>query len=199
MVIVPIGFNFYFDSEMKDQVEEYTIHFTGKGSEDFTFYFGSTNKTYQLWSATNKIQIWPESNLQKWTPNREVRRDFIVEPPTPNGYYYRCMQSGKTGQTEPVWPSTGEVNNDNSVIWKCLGKKIRPEDVKMALERSSLKDVEGGAKLDIGAEIKGGESIPIYFRVTNTDSTIRSDLFHPCISIKINDVILTYPLSKEEE
>ena len=192
MSISTSHFKFYTDSEMHEPKEEYRIDFTGEGFVDFTLYFGSIYEKEKLRSVKDKIQMWPESRLQKWQPNRSVPEGLYIEPQIPNGYMYKCVQSGVTGETEPIWPLTDDVKNDNTVTWRCLGQKIKPEDVRMALKRSALKEAEGGAKLELGAEIKGGQSIPIYFRVINTDSTPRTDLLNPCICIKINDVIWTY-------
>jgi Pectate lyase superfamily protein len=43
-------------------------------------------------------------------------------PTVRNGYHFRCIKAGNSGDTEPVWPTTiGEEVTDGTVTWVCNG------------------------------------------------------------------------------
>lgn len=53
-----------------------------------------------------------------WTANAEVEGGDLVRPVIKNGLYYRCMGTGTTGSSEPVWPTApGEYVNDGTTLW----------------------------------------------------------------------------------
>lgn len=54
-----------------------------------------------------------------WQANTEYSLNTLIKPTSDNGHYYRCIQSGISGDSEPVW-TTGfwDEIEDNTVIWR---------------------------------------------------------------------------------
>jgi hypothetical protein len=89
---------------------------------------------------------------RRWTPRThcEAARPQLgapahtVEPSTPNGYAYRCLRRGHTGETEPgvgsnpPWPTRiGDSVNDGEVLWECVGAVPRYTDYGLIVDRGS--------------------------------------------------------------
>jgi NADH:ubiquinone oxidoreductase subunit len=57
-----------------------------------------------------------------WTPDTYYIIDDIIVPTTPNGYYYRASDFGKSGNTEPVWNTDVGTNptTDYTISWICM-------------------------------------------------------------------------------
>lgn len=46
----------------------------------------------------------------------------MVQPTTPNGYVYQCVQDGATAASPPTWPTqVGADVADGTVVWRCVG------------------------------------------------------------------------------
>lgn len=75
---------------------------------------------YVITEIPEAIAAWAASTY--YNTGRFNSDTSLVRPTTPNGYLYRCFQSGTTGTVEPTWPTTlgGQVT-DGSVIWECSG------------------------------------------------------------------------------
>ncbi len=41
-----------------------------------------------------------------WQSKKAYSKNDLVKPAVSNGHYYRCIQSGTSGETEPTWPTT---------------------------------------------------------------------------------------------
>lgn len=56
-----------------------------------------------------------------WKPSTTYAKGDLLEPNTPNGYVYRCIEVGNShATTEPNWPTTvGNTVVDNTITWKC--------------------------------------------------------------------------------
>ncbi|MDD5486110.1 MAG: hypothetical protein PHW65_00950 [Dehalococcoidales bacterium] len=54
-----------------------------------------------------------------WTAKAACSKNDLVQPTEANGHYYRCAQSGTSGETEPTWP-TGfwDEVSDGTVKWR---------------------------------------------------------------------------------
>lgn len=54
-----------------------------------------------------------------WTAKKACSLNNLVRPTVANGHYYRCIQSGTSGTTEPVWPTGfwAEVT-DGTAKWR---------------------------------------------------------------------------------
>ncbi len=55
-----------------------------------------------------------------WEKDKEYSYNTLVKPTTPNGSYYRCVQSGVSGHIEPEQWNTGFSSEtvDSTVKWK---------------------------------------------------------------------------------
>lgn len=57
-----------------------------------------------------------------WAASTQYAQNSVVEPATPNGYYYKAIQAGTSAATAPAFPTTvGAVVQDGSVEWQNAG------------------------------------------------------------------------------
>lgn len=58
-----------------------------------------------------------------WTADSLYGKNSIVQPSTPNGFYFQAVQGGISDKTtEPVWPTTiGQQISDGTIIWVNVG------------------------------------------------------------------------------
>lgn len=100
--------------------------------------------------------MFDNTPYKEWDANQEVKLNYKRMPRCYDGYIYECIQSGKTGGTEPIWSKSENVI-DGSVIWKPL----KPDQLKVqfdsvaysGLEKLNLDAEDTLCKLDIGGRM----------------------------------------------
>ena len=173
--------------------EPIIFRFEGAEILDFTFYFGSFNPHDTLKPVSDpEIKLSLIDNIKKWQPNTEYYTGTIIEPSVSNGLMYKCKATGTSGHSEQQWPTdSGVCIFDKNITWMNLGARLTPDDVKIALSKAALNKAQAGGSISFGASLTGGELIPIYFRVRNTDKTVRYDEGGSNICLELNHTILT--------
>ncbi|WP_371751570.1 hypothetical protein ABX013_15740 [Snodgrassella alvi] len=169
----------------------YQLNFNGVGKTEFRLYFGSPHSHETLRPVSDQqIMLILNSRLKKWQPNSGYGFGNIVEPTKANGYMYKVIGNGRTDLNEPEWGTEPDSQcSSGSVTFINLGAKFQPNDINMALSRSGLDKVTAGSALQLGEQLKGGKSIPVYFRITNSSSNKRSDRSDPSVSLSLNATI----------
>jgi hypothetical protein len=73
-----------------------------------------------------------------WTAGQTVVYGQIEAPVSRNGHYYRAVQGGVTGATEPSWPTGAESQvSDNTVVWEEYGEDYSsPYDTREAIRQA---------------------------------------------------------------
>lgn len=62
---------------------------------------------------------------ETWAAETEYVFEQLVEPTTPNGFYYRAGGIGTSDTVEPTWPTTiGNTVVDGEVTWTCVAQKF---------------------------------------------------------------------------
>ena len=55
-----------------------------------------------------------------WVAGTYYDKGSGVVPNSPNGFSYENIRAGKSGSSEPVWPTApGQVVKDGDCVWKC--------------------------------------------------------------------------------
>ncbi len=130
----------------------------------------------------------------KWLTAHSYSLGAIIEPNTPNGYIYKVTTAGTShATTEPTWPTTigSTVTDNSSVVWTCYSAKHPTTEIRLALAGgSTLTSATAGAALNVATTITSGvaNAIPIYFSVTNSVTTVSSNVGFPQLGININAV-----------
>lgn len=88
-----------------------------------------------------------------WAANSTYPLNATVEPTTPNGFAYTCVNSGSSGGTEPVWPTTiGASVNDtassNPAEWLCVGRVTGRYEPRYAINGSYQLSGSPGDRLN---------------------------------------------------
>ena len=184
-----MSFTLYTDEQMTSEaVSPYQLDFNGTGKNEFRLYFGSPYSYETLKPKSDQqIMLIPASRLEKWQPGYGYSFGNIVEPTAANGCMYRVVSNGKTSTREPEWSTVPNTRcSSGGVVFVNLGAKFQLEDIRLSLTQSGLDNAAPGAFLPLGEQLQGGKAIPVFIRVTNNDSTPRSDRSDPCISIRLN-------------
>lgn len=187
-----MSFTLYRDEMMTITAANlYQLNFNGVGKTEFRLYFGSPYSHETLRPVSDQqIKLILNSRLKKWQPNSGYGFGNIVEPTKANGYMYKVIGNGRTDLNEPEWGTEPDSQcSSGSVTFINLGAKFQPNDINMALSRSGLDKVTAGSALQLGEQLKGGKSIPVYFRITNSSSNKRSDRSDPSVSLSLNATI----------
>lgn len=62
-----------------------------------------------------------------WAANTAWQQGSLVQPSSPNGFYYKAVQGGVSGAMEPTFPgAVGQQVSDNSVVWVNAGQTVSP-------------------------------------------------------------------------
>lgn len=203
MALADLTFKFYTDAAL-------TVVFTGlfqltrytdlsDNPQDFTLYFGSPEPedTRQLQATSSlgvdPIVLTPTDILPEWAASTAYVVGQQIQPTTPNTYMYECTTAGTSSATEPAsWPTTplGTTQTDGTVTWTLKAKKHPITEIKMSLVYATIAAATGGATLNIGTTLMSGSAnaVPVYFRFTNSVTTISDDTGYPEIGIYINNV-----------
>ena len=60
--------------------------------------------------------------VDTWHANTDYNINDLVIPSYDKGLYYRCIQAGTSGDSEPTWPHEYHATvEDGTVIWRCEG------------------------------------------------------------------------------
>lgn len=182
-------FTLYEDEQMtREAVSPYQLNFNGTGKNEFRLYFGSPYSYETLRPKSDQqIMLIPASRLEKWQPERGYSIGDIVEPTAANGCMYQVLNNGTTSTQEPEWSTVPNARcSSGGVVFANLGAKFQLEDIRLSLTQSGLGNAAPGAFLPLGGQLQGGKAVPVFIRVTNNDSTPRSDRSDPCIIIRLN-------------
>lgn len=61
---------------------------------------------------------WAATTAYTARTNNDAKTGSIVQPSTPNGFWYHCSVAGTSGGSEPTWSTTlGATTTDGSVTW----------------------------------------------------------------------------------
>lgn len=131
------------------------------------------------------LTIDPISDLPfgaTWQPNQNVRVGHVVTAINQNGpakeTLFRCITAGKTGNSEPVWPSIeGETVGDGSAQWQVIdivvssGLTPPPAPIFQSTTADGSSAIANGMTVFLVCTWKNqfGESIPL---VANPDGTL---------------------------
>lgn len=59
-----------------------------------------------------------------WTASILYKPGNLIQPTTPNGFFYRVTVSGTSGSAEPTFPTTiGTIVADGGITWVCEGRE----------------------------------------------------------------------------
>lgn len=73
---------------------------------------------YEIIRNTAKDILTAAFTPVEWEPGTEYAEDDLIRPVEANGFYYRAVSAGVSGETEPEWPDEyGEEIIDGSVEW----------------------------------------------------------------------------------
>jgi hypothetical protein len=191
-----ISYKLYDDSGLTTESSTtlQLTHFTdlSDGSQDFTYYFGSTESNRVLKATSNpgvdQITLTATYILPAFVASAVYSLGDIVEPTSANGIIYEVTQAG-TASTQPTWPtSIGSTVTTGNVIFTALSEDHPTTEIKLATTEGGLG--AGGQTLDIGTEIASGSAnaVEIWVRVTNTIDTVMSNYGNPELSIAIEEV-----------
>jgi hypothetical protein len=62
-----------------------------------------------------------------WVATTAYNLGDIIEPDTPNGHIYKCIQAGISNTSEPTWPTgSGQTVQDHTCIWQENGSNATP-------------------------------------------------------------------------
>lgn len=169
------------------------IVFTEKGAQqDIKFFLGSPEQTEKLVTVQNSGVDKVTLQIKNAMPPRMAKNNYavgdVVEPEETNGFLYRCITAGVSGENKPVWIDQVNSNTaDGEVVWRCIGEKEQINSVRLALSESDLDNAQGGAPLAIATEIVGGSAIAIYVRIQSDLKHIYSLLDKPQLSLTLNE------------
>lgn len=109
----------------------------------------------------------------EWNAKQNIREGWARSARRYNGYIYRCVQAGTTGNSEPEWTSSGQIQ-DGTVIWvpeKPEQFKVQFDEVAYSgIEKFSLDSEDTLCKIDIGGrmflplmegEVSGNTGLPV--------------------------------------
>lgn len=188
-----MSFTFYKDEQMTiTAISPYQLDFNRAGKTEFRLYFGSPYSYETLRPVSDEqVMLILSSRLKKWQPNYFYSFGNIVEPTIANGCMYQVLDNDRTSSIEPEWSTVPNTKcSSGRVTFVNLGEKFQPDDIKIALTHDGLDKVTAGTALQLGEQLKGGKSIPIYFRINNPSSTARSDRPDPSVSLSLNATII---------
>lgn len=196
-------FKFYTDEDLTTsfsnlfQLLRYTD--LSDNPQDFVLYFGSPEPedSRQCLAVSDpgvdNIVLTPTDNTTEWAAATAYALGDRIQPTTPNTYVYQCTTAGTShATTEPTWPTTpiGTTVSDGTAVWTLMAKKHPTTEIKLALTEAGLNSAVAGAALNLGTQILSGaaNAVPVWFRFTNTVTTVSDDTGFPELSINVNAI-----------
>jgi len=66
-------------------------------------------------------QLFCKTDATTWAADTVYAEDVLVVPTAGGNLFYRAIQGGTSGSSEPTWPTTpGATVVDGGVIWECM-------------------------------------------------------------------------------
>lgn len=160
-------------------------------SRDVVVYFGSTDKTVKLQTKQDAgvaaITLTPSNALAVRANNTTYQVGDYVVASLDDAFLYRCTTGGISGTVTPNWVATvGSNTADGAVVWRCVARRERAIDVKLALSAAALDSAVGGAALALGTELRGGVAVAVHLRVSSVLKNDYQALALPQVSLQIN-------------
>lgn len=136
---------------------------------DAVVYFGLPNGSKKVEAdsdpGVDQITISIATNIASWVASTAYVLNDLMQPPTPNGYKYKCTVAGTSGASEPTYTTTiGSTFTDGTATWTCLDEIHQTTEIKLATSQANLDTATGGASLDIGTTINGGNPVAVWIR-----------------------------------
>ncbi|WP_304335321.1 hypothetical protein [Conchiformibius steedae] len=150
-----------------------TVIFDGGSGQtvDWLLYFGSTSNKVKLQTAANSgidaVTLRPVSRLAVRQNATAYQVGDVVEPDGGNGWFYVCRAAGTSAESPPVWlAQAGARVADGAVVWSCVGQRLQPQHIRLALSKAGLDSAAAGAPLPLGNTLDGGTALAIHVRLT---------------------------------
>lgn len=167
--------------------------------QDTTLWLGSLIDTRQIDATSNPgvddIEISVIDILPVWESETEYSLGDCVQPITPNGFRYRCVQAGTSDESEPTFPvvGIGTTVEDGTAIWELQAAKHETTEITLATSEEDLDMNTPGDPLVLGTTITGGtaNAAEIWIRVENDVDTVTNTGTIPDIALSINSVVET--------
>lgn len=158
---------------------------------DFVFYLGSPEAGRTLQTAqnggTDNVTVSVADALADRADAAVYQVGDVVEPSGGNGWIYSCVTAGTSAGSAPVWIAAQGANvTDGTVVWRCIGRRYQPSNVKLALSAADL--ATGGSTLALGTEIRGGAAVAVHVRITRITDKYAL-LGTPQLALVLNDCV----------
>lgn len=193
-----ITWQFYLDSGLTmpfsgvEQLVSYTNF--SDNPQSFTLYFGSTRVggTLQTQSSpgTNQITLTPSNIATLWAATTAYTLGNLIQPPTPNGWVYKCTTAGTSSGTAPTWPlSVGSTVTDGTVTWTNYMPYHPATEIQVSLT-SPATGATPGAAINLGTSLTSGSANAktVYIAITNSVASICDTTGYPQIGLVLNPV-----------
>lgn len=141
-----------------DDIKPETIAIGLRGAVEHMGSTPVTNEKHQAWSGERvSCRYIPDPAVAitvaldaegVWAAETDFAKGDIV---VKSGTYYLCTVAGKTGLTEPAWPTDGDTATDGTATWRDLGNATFTKDTHYAETKHGIefiKDAPGGFFLD---------------------------------------------------
>ncbi|WP_104932297.1 hypothetical protein [Vitreoscilla sp. C1] len=195
----PLKFKFYVDEELAQEVQWRngfpTLPIAYKDAETviYKFYVGCRDMSRELAvdssNPDTNIKLMLAEAAQAWQANVAVTAGSMVQPG--NGFMYRCISSGISGSTQPVWPTVhGQGVADGTVRYVCAG--VAWDISNMFLSQSEEFATTSTAKVaNLGPVLDGGAefAVPLWLRAVNPNTSSQNDNNAPIMHLAWNKVI----------
>lgn len=199
MALADLSFKLYNDALLTSvfggtlQITNYSN--LSDGSQDFTYYFGSTASSVQLQAVSSpgvdNITLTPTYILPVFAVSTAYSLGASVTPITANGYRYEVTTAGTTAATSPTWGVViGGTTTSGTCVFTMRAVVSPTTEIKLANTLIGLNTATGGAALSLGNTITSGVSNLkyVYVRITNTITTVSETYGTPELGININSV-----------
>jgi hypothetical protein len=134
-----------------------------------------------IWSCVDTI-YFDGYDSELWKQDHIFELNTFVTPVVDNGYFYKCVKSGKSSSYEPEW--TCVICNkiiDNEVEWECYDKVDAVKYIKNNAITSLVKYRQYGVSEPIIEDpklIMQGVTIKVTTNVVVNSSILNNDIFN---------------------